>query len=523
MSAPLPEYVPSGRVSWKFPAYALFFGLPGLAVLGWLYGMALQLGLYSIIEVAVFVCFAIVCVISISLVCDRGRSRNVSLNTALAILLSVVAFWGRWVVTLYAVSPAEAHGFILSNPVGWCRILWHYASTKALHNPHAFLPLTHCLLWLAEFASVVLLAVALSRNSGRAPFSEPVQAWADNETGGELLVENMSKEEALAMLASKGCAALLALPPAGTVSVTFANSVWHTLEVDGRRVLSDPLARWLTVWLVQQRRSDNGIRTTRTRLVDAWQVSSSEYDNVIDLVRTLAEGSQERTLLATSPEPVAYPEPDAPESPPTPPELLPALDALEAGNCSEAISLATPHTLSADVSLQSDAYRLRALAYSRCRQWAFAHADYRSLFEREETAFNALQLATTAVMADSLAEGNKWFEKATTLNRETRSMPQPRLHTNYLSVLEQHGDLPECLPHLEWLASAYRELKVTDATFLWVRGLPIFSEFLRKSVPVLRICMKGQALQDWYLDMRPFLDDAGKQVLDVHLAQMAAE
>lgn len=203
---------------------------------------------------------------------------------------------------------------------------------------------------------------------------------------------------------------------------------------------------------------------------------------------------------------------------PTPPELQAAVAALQAENHASAITLASGQCQHPDPAVKADALRVCALAHSALAQWPQAFEAFHALFDLESTAHNALQLATTSVMCGELTRGQAWFDKAEDINVGSHEMPSPRLRTAYMSALEEAGETAALLPHLNWLAAAYKAVSTTDSNFLWMQGLPFLSTFLDKASPVLRDSLPREELVKWYRDLADGLDDEGRVAVTEHAA-----
>lgn len=197
----------------------------------------------------------------------------------------------------------------------------------------------------------------------------------------------------------------------------------------------------------------------------------------------------------------------------TPLELASAVSALERGDWSQVVKLARPYRDSPQKNLRSDAYRLCALATGRLEQWETAFACWLALFELEPTAHNALQLASTSVMAKEVECGKAWLMKFDEINENSHELPVATAYTNFISALAQAGHAEETLPYLSWLRELYRHLKVTDDTFLYMRGVPFLSVFLDNSWPLLSQCLDKEQIQDWYGSMLSDLDEGGCKLL----------
>jgi hypothetical protein len=194
---------------------------------------------------------------------------------------------------------------------------------------------------------------------------------------------------------------------------------------------------------------------------------------------------------------------------PDPPELRAAIDHLANHDYAAVLLLAAPYLSSADERLCKDAIRLSALASSRTNQWSSALDFWRSLFDREATAHNALQVATASVMAGHVAQGRQWIETAGRMNATSRDVPGILILTNFITALKNSGHPTEALPYLDEVKEIYEDLHITDPTFLVLRGLPLFESFIENSRPVVTTAFPVKEAAQWYETMIPHLDAAG--------------
>src|SRR5690606_38901345 len=134
---------------------------------------------------------------------------------------------------------------------------------------------------------------------------------------------------------------------------------------------------------------------------------------------------------------------------------------------------------------------------------------------------NALQLATTSVMAGELLRGQAWFEKADELNQADHAMRPAELRTGFLSALRQAGEHEACLPHLEWMAVQYAALQTTDSHLLWMNRIPPFQEYLDRSVAILRELMPPAQCAEWYERHAGDLAPEWRALLDQHVEDLA--
>jgi len=509
----LTAYESSGRVSLRILPVLLLAGIPCALLMGWAYAHAVAQISWAPLSVLVagFLCVLVGLVIYAIL--KAGHSRSQGFNRIAAGGLALVTLWARWITTLLMYRHSQqAAEFAVSGPPGWARILGDFAAWTHTASPDQLSVGLQAFGWALECLVMVTMSAWIGKAAAQAPYSETARAWAKKSFAGELFWPGGNSDALLDRLKQQGTAALLQLLRAAELTQSSIASQWWTVSVEGHWVESDPGARWLRVDVVVHARDDAGkVKSTRQTVLDMWQVGEADYSAVAD---HLANADHPSPEAEDSPPP----QNTDPSAQPTPVELEPAVTALDSENFASAIVLAQAHCQHPLANVRADAHRLCALAHCRLMHWQDAFEHYHTLFALEPSAFNALQLATTSVMCGQLLRGQAWFDKADEINRATHELPPPRLHTAFVSALEQAGELAAAKPHLDWLADAYRSAQTTDDHRLWMYGLPFFADFLNKSLPILRACCSEQDIKAWYVSMCTDLDDDGKAAIDRHLA-----
>jgi hypothetical protein len=211
------------------------------------------------------------------------------------------------------------------------------------------------------------------------------------------------------------------------------------------------------------------------------------------------------------------------------PDLAAALADLDSGRYAQALAAAAPHALSAaaaaatvPAAVRTDALRICALATARLARWPESLCYWDRLFTLEPCAHNALQVATSAVMAGDIRGGEAWLASARDLNKASREMPALAMLTNFVTALADCGQWGAALPYLDEIKGFYLASGVTDPTYLFVRGMPSFGVFLDKSAAIIDATLGPARAPAWYLAMLPRLDDAGARQLNDWLAQTFA-
>jgi hypothetical protein len=199
---------------------------------------------------------------------------------------------------------------------------------------------------------------------------------------------------------------------------------------------------------------------------------------------------------------------------PVPKELEGAIDHLNADRFEEAFAAAVPYVKSNQASLRGDANRLCGLASSRLGRWEAAFGFWHALFDDEPTAHNALQAATSSVMAGDVARGILWIERARTLNVTSHEVPGMTIETNFVTALTQSGNMHAAMPYLEDIKKFYVGFGITDPTVLYMNRFPPFHVFLNNSASIVRANLDAEQGNLWYASMLPHLDEGGKNELN---------
>lgn len=507
-NAVFPTYAPSGKFPWQAPFKALLYGIPGAALLGALYALLLHYSPAALISVFGLMLFSVLSGVMCCMVLKTAHSRSLPFNAMVGGILGFVMLWVHWALWMrmgFDAGPQLAGHFITSGPVGWVSMLILLDQRLRELEPERFMVNWLSLLWFVEAAILVWLPALIAKMQAQDTYSETARAWAEDDINGELWWDGGMSSELRSRLEEEGVDFLCRLPRAVEIGTPVA-SQWWTVGVKGQKVESDPTARWITISVVEQKRDENGkVKSTRTPIVVNWNIDAADYAR---LAEHLTRSTSNFAIAADAP---------------TPRELEAAVAAMQADQFAEAIELADPLRNHSDPALRADTLRLTALCLARLEKWEKAFDEYHALFAIERSALNALQLATTSVMAGELARGQTWFEKASQINIDTEEMPWPTLHTNFLSALGNAGQWAAGLPHIEWLRDMYQSVVISDDHFLFMRDMPFLSVFFEKSLPVLQASMSGQEVIAWYAAMAQHLDAEGQEKITNWLSSLHAK
>lgn len=202
---------------------------------------------------------------------------------------------------------------------------------------------------------------------------------------------------------------------------------------------------------------------------------------------------------------------------PTPqhPELKPAEDSFRANDFAQARIIASRFANSEDDSLAKAALKLIGLTYFREEQYAEATTAFNKLAESSDDAEPWFLLATALTLNGELEKGSACFDKSVALfqakaDAGLRSIPL--MIYNYMLCLWQAKQYQQSFEQLQRLGDIHAELKITDGTFLTIRGVPFFEQTM-EAVQHLLPHINRQEVMDWLGRLRGQVDEDGKAII----------
>jgi hypothetical protein len=341
-------------------------------------------------------------------------------------------------------------------------------------------------LWIAEFLVLITVPRLLARHAAEAPFCEKTDTWADGWVAPRRFAPVASPAEMVDRLEQHPERVLSLLDaPSEEAPAQYAELTLYRCSDDA----------FLTITNVAHQGSGKKARKNEQNVIEYLRLAGIDIDQFI--------------LDCTNPPSQA----SAPQPVPDPPELIAAIDHLTCGRFEEALAGAVVHTTATQDSLRIDALRLCALATARLGRWDASRSYWKTLFDEDRSALNALQVGTSSAMAGDVDDGKTWIARARELNAVSHEMPELQIMTNFITALVQSGHTEQALPYLDDVRAVYISLGITDPTLLFMRHIPLFSAFLDNSLPIVETTMGREEGRAWYAAMLPHLDAAGRQEL----------
>ncbi len=203
------------------------------------------------------------------------------------------------------------------------------------------------------------------------------------------------------------------------------------------------------------------------------------------------------------------------------PEFAPELDngwaAMDEGDFEQAVQEALAHTAAANENLRAEANKLAGLAYFQMRQPKDALPHLQEVASIVDDAHSWFNVVTSATLSGDLAKADDAMIKVARLldgqeiDPGDMSLPQARLY--YGMALCDIEQFARAFEQLDWLRGLYESHKVTDDTFLYMRGMPLFAHALQLMVRVFDGLDDEFDREKWVRDFAARLDDEGRDYI----------
>ena len=345
-------------------------------------------------------------------------------------------------------------------------------------------------IWLAELGMHLMLAPVQGRIRVDEPFCEVTNAWAEKILVPRQFLPLDAAPVASRLEADPGAAWTVLTPTDTDASASHAEVIlYRTGGADA----------YLSITNVLEKPGKKGqVKKERETVTECLRLPDTNVDALIE------------HLMKQAPPALG---PAAERERPVPPVLAAALEHLQAERHADALAAASAHVSSGDAAVRTEALRLCALACTRLSRWDEATQFFTSLFDDETTSHNALQIATSSVMAGALPAGLRWMEQAAVLNAESNEAPHMTMLISFVTALKHAGQEAAALPFIEQIREAYTDIGSTDPTVLYANSMPFFGAFLSNSLPFVRASLTPEQGRHWYAAMLPSLDPAGTAAL----------
>lgn len=183
----------------------------------------------------------------------------------------------------------------------------------------------------------------------------------------------------------------------------------------------------------------------------------------------------------------------------------------------KAIALAKPFLSSPDEQLRWQAKKHIALSLFRKGDYGGSVHLFYELAERSTDAGDWFNVATSATLGGDMTLGERAFGKAIACQKAagyTHQPPVPQMRHWYACALRDRKEYQLALVQIEELRGIYEQLKITDSTFLHIRGVPSLSHTMDVAIDVFQGLGDSFDAVGWMDGLAAKLDDEGRQYLE---------
>lgn len=157
-----------------------------------------------------------------------------------------------------------------------------------------------------------------------------------------------------------------------------------------------------------------------------------------------------------------------------------------------------------------------ALAYFHTDNYDKSTSIFEHICQTSEESVDWFNLATSAIMNNDTLKGLQALETAIRYNKETKTngegIPTPFMYLYAAYALKDSEKFDFAFEQLNKLGEIYKTLSITDDTFLYMRGVPFFSEF----VSLAKAILPNQKVIDpasWVKQISSSMDENGRDIL----------
>jgi hypothetical protein len=169
-----------------------------------------------------------------------------------------------------------------------------------------------------------------------------------------------------------------------------------------------------------------------------------------------------------------------------------------------------------DAVTKNEALKLKGLSYFRQGKYDLSEKIFTELSAKSTNPNDWFNVITSAALNKNFELSDKALEKTIEYYSENgteNDLPTPQVFYYYMLALRDVKEYQKAFVQLEKLKDIYCKLVITDATFLYIRGVPFFEDAISAGKEILENIDKDQA-QKFLAELHGRLDDEGKDYID---------
>jgi tetratricopeptide (TPR) repeat protein len=163
-----------------------------------------------------------------------------------------------------------------------------------------------------------------------------------------------------------------------------------------------------------------------------------------------------------------------------------------------------------------DANKLLGMAFFRQNKYAESVPFFEVVAANSNDVSAWFNIVTSATLSGDVQKGEAAFNKATQIQINDGYQQQPSvsfMRHYYACALRDIGEYERALAQINELRTIYEQLKITDSTFVYIRGVPFLSHFMDLAIDVFNGLGKNFNAESWISEFSEKLDEEGQEYL----------
>lgn len=181
----------------------------------------------------------------------------------------------------------------------------------------------------------------------------------------------------------------------------------------------------------------------------------------------------------------------------------------------EVLQEVEPYRSSLDTYVVKEAYGLTALSYFRLEQYEQARATFEWLAKEYSDINDWFNLMTSAILAGHIDQGMEAYTQAKQLRAQAEDdegVPIPQMMYYACRALADAKEYDRAFTVLNELMDIYKQLHITDDTFLYMRGVPMLPHAMEAVKIILTARKDKMDIDTWFAMLDASLDEEGREI-----------
>lgn len=180
------------------------------------------------------------------------------------------------------------------------------------------------------------------------------------------------------------------------------------------------------------------------------------------------------------------------------------------------ISQAEEYVNSSSPKIAKEACKLIGLSYFRKEEYIKATSYFLTAVKYKAEANDWFNIMTSAILSKDIKTGKNAFETALELSSKPTKEEEltiPQIRQYYACALRDVEEYEEALCQINELRTIYETYKITDDTFLYLRGVPFLSHTMEVAIDIFNGLGSEFDSVKWINDFSKKLDEDGQKYL----------